>query len=59
MAYENYGCSHVVRNAEELRDLLSDPIRMHAKKILYTQYIKDYFYILNGKAAQRIKDFVG
>lgn len=58
MEYEKFGCSHLVRNAAELQSLISDTHKLTSKTNTYPEFLKAYFYSLDGKSALRIRDFI-
>ncbi len=58
MDYETYDCSHVIQNAKELESLIGNIDKLESKKASYKQFISDYFYLLDGKSAHRIKKLI-
>lgn len=58
MDYEKFDCSHVVKNANELEELIGKVDSLESKKANYQQFISDYFYRLDGKSAERIQKFI-
>lgn len=58
MDYEKFDCSHVVKNAKELEELIGKVDSLESKKANYQKFISDYFYSLDGKSAERIKNVI-
>ena len=58
MDYEDYNCSLLVADAIALKKTLGDITVLYSKIPNYKNYVENYFYKLDGMAAQRIIEIV-
>ncbi|WP_405384882.1 CDP-glycerol glycerophosphotransferase family protein [Maribacter sp. LLG6340-A2] len=58
MDYEDYNCCHQIQDANDLCKLLKNKELLISKIKNYEVFIAKYFYRLDGKSAERIKDFI-
>lgn len=58
MDYELYDCSHSIESSNQLKSLLEDTTALNSKIKNYRSYIEKYFFSIDGKASERIVDFL-
>ena len=58
LAYEDYDCCISIRNHIELLEILKEKKQLYSKFSNYDKFISDFFYILDGKSSERIKEII-
>tara|TARA_B110000967_G_scaffold205746_1_gene250942 strand:+ start:2385 stop:3719 length:1335 start_codon:yes stop_codon:yes gene_type:complete len=58
LAYEDYDCCISAGNHIELLEILKDEKLLYSKFSNYDKFISDFFYILDGKSSERMKDAI-
>ena len=58
LEYEDYDCCMSARNHIELLEILKDEKLLYSKFNNYDKFISDFFYILDGKSSERMKDTI-
>lgn len=58
MNWEPYNCSHTFRTWRELSELISNAESIYSKTENYSKFLNDAFVKLDGRAKERIRDYV-
>lgn len=58
MSYEDFNCSHIFRNTDDIVKVISDSQAVFSKLKNYPAFVENYFYKLDGNSSQRAMDYI-